>query len=213
MKFLTYINKGFNPSQRVNLINTLNKSINFYSTSPPKNINDSFNDGNIVIYLPAIASALKCEENVLRIKSDQIPDFVVQLFNVFKGLDKENLTYKFDFSLYLHTNDKNIKVDDLFPTSAELSMYHQLDDFEFKRVYKGSDVLTKNYNYHGYHVFKSIVLDLNVDYDKLYSYIIEIYKSLTITAHEYNKDISDEKGLIENQYRFVLCKITKIAKR
>lgn len=227
-KFTRFIYNTLNPNvyNTFSIYNKVNQPLKFHSFNQNKfysstnypiydNINDLFTNNQIVvIYLPTLSSNLEDENDMLRIESDRLPNFVFNLFNNLKALEKENLLYKFEFSLYLHTNDKNLKVDDLLPIDDELSTLHQLDDFKFNQVSKAYDILHKNYNYHGYHVFKSAILDLDVDFNKLFKYTTDIFKSLITTSHNYNsKDIIDEAGFIEDQYKPVICKITRFPKK
>lgn len=60
MKFLTQINKGFNPPYRINLkVNGVTIWAKYYSSSnftTGKSINDSFNNNELLLWLPPIST-------------------------------------------------------------------------------------------------------------------------------------------------------------
>ena len=126
MKFLTYINKGFNPSQRVNLINTLHKSINFYSTNEKK-IN---NEGDINITQVNTSSKTKN----FRIWID---------FTVFNTYDLKKFASEIYYSNKLNPGDDysiiiKLKKKELYFSIADKQkhfLFNKIDDYAFEKLF------------------------------------------------------------------------------
>jgi len=183
----------------------------FYSTSENiKQINDYFINDQIITYLPSTISNLKKDENgKFKIESEIIPDLYNQLANTLLSLDKENFTYKFDYSLFLHTNDENIKIN------SDLNMYdskfvlNHTDKNEFIRFYELDKLNYENFKIHGYHEFLSDRLDLDIEYEDLLDYCESAYIYLcnTITSNNRTKEL----GFIDF-YKPILLKTTRLPK-
>lgn len=199
-----------------NTFSICNKPFNskkFYSTtSDTKHINDLFINNQIILILPSTISNLRKDENgKFKIEKSVIPDFIYQLFNKLLNLDKENFTYKFDYSLFLHTNDENIKIDsDLDIIDGNSMLKNLTDKEEFVRSFELDKSNYELYKIHGYHEYLSDRLDLDIEYGEVIDYCqsVHLYLCKTITS---NNTTSKEEGFIDF-YRPISFKITRLAK-
>lgn len=183
------------------------KRFNSSSNFPTgKYINDSFNNNNeLIIWLPPIYTISYFKADSLGVCN---PDFTKNTIDILNGLNKDDYLYKFDFSLFLHTNDKNCKVDYYLSPNSGLPNFDTVDGEEMMMYMMLGKALWHNFKYHGYHLYLSELLDLE-RIKQLDEYIDSIQESLLPTITSINED--GDTGFIEFK-KSVLLKITRINK-
>ena len=106
------------------------------------------------------------------------PEFVKELAQILDSLDKSYL-YKLEYSLFLHTNDSNKKVEFFHPPFSGI-VGDDLSDFFQKITYECN-------KFHGYLVFKSDRIDLK-DYD-FSNYSSDVLNNLAAHVASINEDL------------------------
>jgi len=144
-----------------------------YSTSEKNKFNKDSDDG-VEILLPS------CDEGDL---------FKSELKNVLSELDKD-LSYKLEFCLFLHTNDKSKNLKFILGDYNSLFKKPKIDEEELFRYLAGLNLLEKLYEYKGYYTVHSDLFKEIIDLD---GYILSISKLLgefVINTNE-NLDIDE----------------------
>lgn len=204
------INKGFNSHYLSNFkLNAVTNSAKYFSSSNFQsgvNINDSFNNNNeLITWLPPISTVNYFDADSLYEGNLEFADNLTDILN---SVNKEYYKYKFDFSLFLHTNDKNSKVDYYLAPDSGLPNMDSIDQQEMMMNMMLGKALWHNFKYHGYHNYLSELTDLEI-IKQLDEYINCVEEHLLATANLINE--CGDAGFIEFR-KSVLLKITRINK-
>lgn len=118
--------------------------------------------------------------------------FVHGFAEILETLDPSYL-YKIKYSLFLHSNDSNIKIKALSAPSCALD-YASLSDESLLLYALFQKFAYSNFKYHGYHVFKYDIIDLkNLDIPK---YSLDIFKELVDYSNSMN-DTFPSNGIVD----------------
>lgn len=171
------------------------------------NIIDSFNNNELMIWLPSIIFD-GSRDNTMNKTTDHDFHFTLKGILDELSLDKSSL-YKLEYSLFLHTNDKSKGVVYyLAPDSGIESAMYDMDEVEWGKAMVVLHWLFIHFKFHGYSVIRSDLIDFDKvkDYDL---YTSEVHKSLTDSIPSVNKN--PKVGFIEFR-KSALLKITKNSK-
>lgn len=157
--------------------------------SSDKNINSLFEDNKVVLWLPSLS--ISHDNDWSETKPN--PDFLKLLVHNLDGLDKSYL-YKLEFSLFLHTDDREKEVVYLLAPDSGINPSKMCSN-DMMNYLLAMKILYANYKYRGYHVFHSDTLDFD-SIKSLNEYCHLIYKILVLQVTTVNETL-DEDGFIE----------------
>ena len=120
-------------------------------------------------------------------------DFYIDLVGILYGLDKSYL-YKLEYSLFLHTNDRDKKVKFLIPPVSGWGDHNNLSNENMFKLALMNKITYENNEYHGYHVYKSDYIDLNSC--NLFNYSRDVFSYLSEHTISVNEDLSAD-GFID----------------
>lgn len=167
-----------------------------------QNINDSFNNNEFLVWLPPISTITYSELD--HISWDlRDTNFVENLTDLLNRLNKENYIYKFDFSLFLHTNNENIETVYLMPPYNGLSDLDSINQ-EKMLIMMFLSQLWQNFKYHGYHLYLSELSELE-NIEQIDEFVHFIHSKLFESGYNANPEFVELN-------RSVLLKITRINK-
>lgn len=167
-----------------------------------QNINDSFNNNEFLLWLPPISTITYSELD--HIYWDlRNTNFVESLTSLLNRLNKENYMYKFDFSLFLHTNNVNIETVYLLPPISGLPDFESINPEKMFIMMFLHQFWTK-FKYHGYHLYLSESSELE-NIEEIGEFVHFIHSKLFEKGDNVNPEFVELN-------RSVLLKITRINK-